>query len=68
MAQTLEPQDIEVLFSELREIKDPRLRDAVAEIWCEIAAEMKRALLAGDDAALKKWASKFFGLPEETLP
>ena len=41
MAQTLEPQDIEVLFSELREIKDPRLRDAVAEIWCEIAAEMK---------------------------
>ena len=41
MAQTLEPQDIEVLFSELREIKDPRLRDAVAEIWCETAAEMK---------------------------
>jgi hypothetical protein len=41
MAQKLQPRDIEALFSELREIKDPRLRDAVAEIWCETAAEMK---------------------------
>jgi len=41
MAQKLQPRDIEALFSELREIKDPRLRGAVAEIWCETAAEMK---------------------------
>jgi putative nucleotidyltransferase with HDIG domain len=41
MAQKLQPNDVEALFSELREIKDPRLRGAVAEIWCETAAEMK---------------------------
>ena len=41
MAQKLQPRDIEALFSELREIKDSKLRHAVAEIWCETAAEMK---------------------------
>jgi hypothetical protein len=41
MAQKLQPRDIEALFSELTAIKDPKLRDAVAEIWCETAAEMK---------------------------
>jgi len=40
MPQTLQPRDIEALFSELREIKDFKLRDAIAEIWCETAAEM----------------------------
>ena len=41
MPQILQPRDIEALFSELREIKDVKLRRAVADIWCETAAEMK---------------------------
>ena len=41
MAQILDPRDIEALFSEFGEIKDAELRHAVADIWCETAAEMK---------------------------
>jgi hypothetical protein len=35
MAQKLQPRDIEALFSEIGEAKDLKLRDAVAEIWCD---------------------------------
>jgi HD domain len=32
--------DVAKMFPEIEEIKDKRLRTAVAEIWCEMAAEM----------------------------
>jgi hypothetical protein len=40
MPQRLSAEDVVGIFPELHEIGDPALRGAVAEIWCEIAAEM----------------------------
>lgn len=41
MAQSLQLRDVEALFPELADVQDAKLRKAIAEIWCETAAEMK---------------------------